>query len=106
MGWSADDIAHAHNILLQTALDIGLVGLAAYVGLLALLLVRADQAARGDNRFAARVAAGAGLSLIGVHLFGLGDAVSLGAKVGLFQWIAAGLVLGAAAVQARGASDG
>ena len=95
------DIAHAHNIFLQTALDVGLIGLAAYVGLLTIVLIRADRAARGTSRLAAHVAAGAGLSVAGVHLFGLGDAVSLGAKVGLFQWVAAGLVLGAWEIQRR-----
>ena len=89
------DVAHVHNIFLQTALDLGLFGLMAYVGLLVMLLVRADQASRGPSAFAGRTAAGAGLSLVVVHVFGLGDAISLGAKVGVFQWLAAGLVLAA-----------
>jgi O-antigen ligase len=89
------DVAHAHNIWLQTALDVGVVGLVAYVCLIALLLTRADRAARAGTGFVARVAGGAGLSLVAVHLFGIADAVSLGAKVGLFQWLACGLILAA-----------
>lgn len=96
-----DDVSHAHNIFLQTALDLGLVGLIAYGGLIGLLLFRSNQAARGPHDLAARTAAGAGLSLVGVHMFGLGDAISLGAKVGIFQWLAAGLVLAASRVQRR-----
>ena len=89
------DIAHVHNIFLQTALDLGLFGLMAYVGLVVMLLFRADQASRGPSSLAGRTAAGGGLSLVAVHVFGMGDAISLGAKVGVFQWLAAGLVLAA-----------
>ena len=81
--------------LLATALDLGLIGLFAYLSLMGYLLLRADEAARGPNALASRVAAGAGLALIGIHFFGVGDAVSLGAKVGLFQWLASGLILAA-----------
>jgi putative inorganic carbon (HCO3(-)) transporter len=90
-----DAVAHAHNILLQVALDFGLVGLILYVAIQATLLVWAARAARGPNIPAGRIALGAGLSLVGVHLFGMGDAIALGAKVGLFQWLAAGLILAA-----------
>ena len=87
------DAAHAHNIFLQTALDLGLLGFVSYVSLLGYLLVRADQAAHGPELVARRVGAGAGLALIGVHFFGIVDAVSMGARVGLFQWLASGLIL-------------
>jgi O-antigen ligase len=89
------ETAHAHNIALQVALDLGLIGLAAYAALVILLLILADRAARGPNREVSPIAAGAGLSLVGVHLFGLGDAIALGAKVGVFQWAASGLILAA-----------
>ena len=39
------------------------------------------------------MAAGAALSLVAVHLFGLTDAIALGAKVGLFQWLCAGILI-------------
>ena len=91
----ASGIGHVHNIFLQTALDLGLFGLMAYVGLVVMLLLRADQASRGPSALAGRTAAGAGLCLVAVHAFGLADAISLGAKVGVFQWLAAGLVLAA-----------
>jgi O-Antigen ligase len=90
-----EDVVHAHNIFLQTGLDIGLVGSAAYWSVLAFLWVRASQAARGTSRTARAAAIGAAFSLIGVTLFGLTDAVPLGAKVGTLQWIAGGLILAA-----------
>jgi O-antigen ligase len=89
------DVAHVHNVFLQTALDVGLVGLAAYCGVLGLLLFKADQAARGPTGPGRAAAVGGGLSLVAISMFGLGDAVALGAKVGLFQWLAAGLILAA-----------
>lgn len=100
-GDPAVDVVHAHNVFLQTALDVGLVGLGAYGGLLVILLVQADRSARGPSLVAAATAAGGGLSLVAAHVFGLGDAIALGAKAGLLQWSAAGIVLGAARVQAR-----
>jgi O-antigen ligase len=86
-------LAHAHNIFLQTALDVGLIGLGAYVGLLVLLFARATAARDGPSKIAAFLTIGAAASLLGGLLFGLGDAIALGAKVGIFQWLASGFIL-------------
>jgi putative inorganic carbon (HCO3(-)) transporter len=44
------DIAHAHNIFLQTALDLGIPGLVAYLALLGSALVVCWQVAvKGDR---------------------------------------------------------
>jgi hypothetical protein len=89
---------HVHNIFLQTALDCGLVGLCGYVTLIGLVLVHA-RGFRGVTCFyARRILSGAALSVVAVHIFGLADAVTLGAKIGIFQWWAAGLVLSAPAL--------
>lgn len=88
-------VPHAHNIVLQTALDVGVVGSAAYWGLLAMLLLRARQATTTAAPLAAAVAAGSAAALVASTLFGVVDAVPLGAKIGLFQWVAAGLILAA-----------
>jgi O-antigen ligase len=98
-----EDIAHVHNIVLQTALDIGIVGSAAYWGVLVFLWVRASQAARGTSSLARAAAVGAALSIVAATLFGLTDAVPLGSKVGTMQWAAGGLIL--AAWQLRAVSD-
>lgn len=87
--------AHAHNIFLQTALDVGIVGSVAYWGLLIFLLARANEAAQTAFNLGRIAAVGSALALVAVTLFGLTDAVVLGAKVGLFQWQAAGLILAA-----------
>jgi putative inorganic carbon (HCO3(-)) transporter len=88
---------HAHNIFLQTALDIGLFGLACYLAIIGIVLRRASAllSSGGDDVWVRAVGLGAALSLVSVHVFGLLDAIPLGAKVGLFQWLACGLILAA-----------
>jgi putative inorganic carbon (hco3(-)) transporter len=98
-GLSEMYVAHAHNMLIQVALDVGLLGLAAYVALIAGLLFFADRAARASD-VVGPIAAGAGMSLVAVHVFGLGDAIALGAKVGGFQWFCGGLILAASQLAA------
>jgi putative inorganic carbon (HCO3(-)) transporter len=95
---------HAHNIFLQTALDLGVAGLVVYVTLIGWVLRRALDLFRatGGDRWVRYVGVGAGLSVISVHAYGLLDAVALGTKVGVFQWLACGLVLGAWRVERRG----
>jgi putative inorganic carbon (HCO3(-)) transporter len=101
LGSDFGSVPHAHNVFLQTALDGGLIGLAGYVGVVAWLVLTADATAHapGPSTLARYVAGGAGLSIIGVHVFGLADAVALGAKVGLFQWICAGMIIAAWRIQ-------
>jgi len=98
---SRPQIAHAHNVFLQVALDVGLVGLIAYAWLFGWAVVQTRHA---PTTFADWTVAGAALSIISVHLFGLTDAVALGSKVGLFQWLCAGIVMTAWS-QSRGFRD-
>jgi putative inorganic carbon (HCO3(-)) transporter len=88
-------VAHAHNILLQVALDFGLVGLLAYIVLQAMLLSAAFRSVGMRSAVSRRIAAGAGLTLVAALAFGAADAIALGAKVGIFQWAASGLILAA-----------
>ena len=90
-----EDVVHVHNMVVQTALDIGLVGSAAYWGILIVLWVRASQAARAVSTVARTAAVGSAFALVAVNLFGLTDAVTLGSKVGTLQWAAGGLILAA-----------
>ena len=87
---------HAHNMFLQTALDVGIVGLVSYLAVIGLVMRRAFDLARlGGNAWTRRVGVGAALSVLSVHIYGVLDAVALGTKVGLFQWLSCGLVLAA-----------
>lgn len=88
------DVAHAHNHLLQAALDLGLPGLIAYLALwlgLAALLVQCRCGSHGAH--ARWLASGLGAGLLAYFAFQTTDAIALGAKVGIFFWIAAALVV-------------
>jgi putative inorganic carbon (HCO3(-)) transporter len=86
------DIAHAHNIFLQTALDLGLPGLVAYLALLMVAGMSCWRWARRGGPLARTVALGLAAGLVGLHVYGLTDALALGCKPGLAFWLALGLV--------------
>jgi len=81
------DVAHAHNHLLQAALDLGLPGLVAYLAIWmlagAMVVAVWRVAPRGWSRF---VAAGVGAGLLAHFVYGMTDTVALGAKPGIFFW--------------------
>jgi putative inorganic carbon (HCO3(-)) transporter len=94
------DLGHAHNHLLQTALDLGLPGLVAYVAIWwisAALLWSTYR--RLQRRRAARhpyygLMAGLAGSLLAGWVFGIFDAVALGARPGFLWWLLLGLTAG------------
>jgi O-antigen ligase/tetratricopeptide (TPR) repeat protein len=83
-------VPHAHNLLLHTAVDLGLVGLGAFLGLV-VVAMRGGLAAvrRGGAR---PLALGLLLGLVAHAVFSATDAVALGAKTGPVLWIALGLL--------------
>lgn len=83
--------AHAENIYLQMMLDLGVPGALVYFAFWTALAVGAWQ---GRSRDDAGILSGALLSIMAVHLFGVTDAIALGSRVGVFQWVAAGLAAG------------
>lgn len=90
---STGDIAHAHNHLLQAGLDLGLPGLVAYLA----LWLGAGFMLLQTSRYAPRplyraVALGLLGGLTAHFIYGLTDAVALGAKPGFVFWWALGLV--------------
>lgn len=87
------DITHAHNHLLQAALDVGLPGLIAYLAIwlgAAALLVRAYRRSAPPARL---LVGGLAAGMIAYFAFGTADAIALGAKVGVFFWIALALIV-------------
>jgi len=88
------DVGHAHNIFLQTALDVGIPGLIAYVAVLLLaggIGWRLYQQATAPTT---RLLSGGLLtSLLAFHLFCLTDAVAPGAKPIFTLWIFLGLII-------------
>jgi putative inorganic carbon (HCO3(-)) transporter len=82
------DLGHAHNEWLQAGVDLGLIGLIAFVTLQGLSLVLAYQAFRRPLSAVIRWSmAGVLAGLVAHSIFGLTDAVALGAKPGIFFWL-------------------
>jgi len=87
------DIAHAHNVFLQIALDLGLPGLVSYLAILLLAGWVGWQRVRrgsGDRWLALGVLAG----LVGYHVYGLADALAPGSKPSFLFWWLLGLLVG------------
>lgn len=93
----ASDVGHAHNVFLQTAVDVGLPGLVAYLALLLIAGALCWQLARRDGGIRP-FTLGFFASLLAFHLFGLFDALAPGARPGLLLWWLLGLVAAAAAL--------
>lgn len=88
------DVAHAHNHLLQTALDLGITGLVAYLAIwftVSTLLVKVYR--RGCGAGARILAGGLGAGLLAHFVFSLADAIPLGAKVGVLFWMTLALAV-------------
>jgi putative inorganic carbon (HCO3(-)) transporter len=86
------DVVHSHNQLLQMALDVGIPGLIAYLALVIMSLGmcwRIRQSGTPARRLLALGLAGVG---VGHQVFGIADAIALGAKVGLFWWWSLALI--------------
>ncbi len=86
------DIAHAHNIFLQTALDLGMAGLIGYLALLGIAANTCRQRARAGGPLTRALCVGLVAGLVGLHVYGLTDALALGAKPAVAFWMALGLV--------------
>ena len=88
------DVAHAHNQLLQAALDVGIPGLIAYLAMWpisAALLVRVYR--RSPDPGYRTMAGGLGAGLIAQFSFGMTDAISLGSKPGVLFWFMLALIV-------------
>lgn len=84
------DIAHAHNIFLQVALDVGIPGLIAYLALLGLIVKVAWRVAHREEHRA--LAIGILCGTLALHTFGLLDALTLGSKPAIAFWYSLGLL--------------
>jgi putative inorganic carbon (hco3(-)) transporter len=85
-------VPHAHNVFIQMAYDVGLVGLAAYLALVGLALWDGLRLCREGSGLCASLAAGVVASLLAYHVYGLTDTVALGAKPGVLFWAVLALV--------------
>lgn len=99
------DLGHAHNHLLQAGLDLGIPGLIAYLALWlgsAALLWRALDDAVAETYHPLLI--GLAGSLSAGWLFGIFDAIALGARPGFIWWMLLALVVFAYAPRRRAAA--
>jgi tetratricopeptide (TPR) repeat protein len=91
-----DGTPHAHNTYLQTGLEVGVLGLVAFLALMGLFFVlaaRAYRRARDPNARAALLGlAGCGAAYLG---YGLADSLWIGRQGALPLWLMLGIVAGA-----------
>lgn len=89
------DIGHAHNHLLQAALDLGLPGLIAYLAIWLLCATLLWQSWRtAEDAMTRFTALGLMGSLTAGWFFGILDAIALGARPGFIWWLLLALVVG------------
>jgi putative inorganic carbon (HCO3(-)) transporter len=85
-------LTHAHNVFLQVAVDVGIPGLVAYLGIL-ISFGAAWRRSHFQLRHGPMRAISAGLlsSMVAYHIYGLFDCLTLGAKPGAVLWAMWGL---------------
>lgn len=93
------DVGHAHNEFLQAGLDLGIPGLVALIGvyiiafwLLEEMGYRFYRAQGRVDRLGLALVVGLGGGLLAHLIYGLLDAVALGAKPGILFWMLLGLI--------------
>jgi len=86
-------VIHAHNNFLQIGVDLGIPGLVAYIGLLTGFTLMAWRVYRrcADPKLQA-LALGLFCGLLAHEVYGLTDAITLGAKPGIVIWAMLGLM--------------
>jgi len=86
-------VTHAHNELLQVAVDLGIPGLVGYVALLTTFALTAWQAYHAlDDRWLQALIMGLACGMLAHQVFGLTDAFLLGTKPGVVMWVFMGLI--------------
>ena len=90
------DIGHAHNEFLQAALDLGIPGLIAFIAIYIIAFWMLADIWRNVPTFNMQRATilGLGGGLLAHMLYGITDAVALGAKPGVLFWMLLGLIAG------------
>ncbi|TKJ31570.1 MAG: hypothetical protein CEE40_00675 [Chloroflexi bacterium B3_Chlor] len=86
-------VPHAHNNFLQVAVDLGIPGLIAYLALLVAFCACAWRIYRhSQSRPLRLLTAGLFSGMLAHQVYGLTDAITLGAKPGFVLWIILGMV--------------
>ncbi len=94
--------AHAHNQFITTGAELGVAGLVAYVAtLIGAAWISWDVARRARVSWMRTAARGLAAGQAAFLIFGIGDAIPLGAKLGVLFWISLALLAAMHAFTAR-----
>ncbi len=87
------ELVHAHNQLIHTAAELGIPGLAAYLAILiGVGWMCLDVSKRAKTAWMRDAARGLGAGQLAFLIFGMGDAIPLGGKNGVFFWVSLALI--------------
>ncbi len=83
------EVTHAHNLLLQIGVDLGLPGLVAWLALIAMLFTMAIRVLRRSERTSLHFALAAAClaSLVGMLVHGVLDAATWSSKLAFVPWL-------------------
>lgn len=84
-------IPHAHNMLLEVAVDLGIPGLVFYVALLSGFAISAWRVYQEADRLLRVLIVGLACGMVAHQVFGIMDAFMLGTKLGAVMWVYLGL---------------
>jgi len=88
------DVPHPHNQILTVAAEMGAPGLIAYIALwLGIAAISFETITASRDRRTRWLAGAFAAAFIASFGFGMGDAIALGAKVGIIFWIAMALLV-------------
>ena len=93
---------HAHNLILEYAVELGLPGAAAFVAVLVGFFRQMIGVVATTDAVTRWTAIGAAAAIAGYLAYGLTDAIAPGARGGIVFWLVIGLGLAAADVARRG----
>jgi putative inorganic carbon (hco3(-)) transporter len=85
---------HAHNVVLDVAVQLGIPALVAFGGLIAISVRRLVRTCATPGAHVAGPALGVLGALVGYFGFGLTDAIAPGARAGIALWIVLGIAAG------------
>ena len=84
-------VPHAHNLVLEYAIELGVPGLAAFGALLYAFFMQCARAARAEDQLVRWTGVGLALGVVGFLVYGLVDAIAPGARAGIVLWVVLGL---------------
>lgn len=89
---SEDVVAHAHNEILEIAVEYGIIGIVLSAGLLVLVLHRGIHLARSEKRSDSLTAVAVVTSIVGIAVDNLGNVSLRQAPIALLTWLLVGIL--------------